>query len=49
MAGWPIAASSSASSAIHVGDGVSCLGTKVSDHTILAKQIEVHGDGSGHH
>ena len=34
---------------IHVGDGVSCLGTKVSDHTILAKQIEVHGDGSGHH
>ncbi len=34
---------------IHVGDGVNCLGTKVSDHTILAKQIEVRGDGSGHH
>jgi outer membrane protein assembly factor BamB len=33
---------------IHVGDSVSCIGTTVGDHTILAKQIEVHG-GSGHH
>ena len=34
---------------IHVGDGVNCLGTLVADHTILARQIEVRGDGSGHH
>jgi len=34
---------------IHIGDGVNCLGTLVADHTILARQIEVRGDGSGHH
>jgi hypothetical protein len=33
---------------IHVGDQVNSMGTRVDDHTLLAKQIEVRGV-SGHH
>jgi hypothetical protein len=34
---------------IHTGDGVTCSGTLAADHSLLAKQIEVHGGSSGHH
>jgi hypothetical protein len=37
---------------IKVGDGVNTMGTRVDDHTLLARQIEVRGngkDGGGHH
>ncbi len=37
---------------IKAGDGVNTMGTRVDDHTLLARQIEVRGngkDGGGHH
>ena len=39
---------------IKVGDGVNAMGTRVDDHTLLARQIEVRGSGhdsepGGHH
>jgi hypothetical protein len=39
---------------IKVGDGVNTMGTRVDDHTLLARQIEVRGSGhedepGGHH
>jgi hypothetical protein len=33
---------------IHTGNAVTCSGTVAADHSLLAKQIEVH-DSSGHH
>jgi hypothetical protein len=34
---------------IKAGDAVNAKGTRVDDHTLLASQIEVRGDGNGHH
>ena len=34
---------------IKVGDEVSAEGQKVDEHTLLARSIEVHGEGGGHH
>ena len=36
-------------SIISAGDSVNARGTRIDDHTLLATQIEVEGDGSGHH
>ncbi len=33
---------------IHVGDEVNCMGTRVDDHTLLARQIEVRGVSGRH-
>ena len=33
---------------IHAGDEVNAMGTKVDDHTLAARQIEVRGKGKGH-
>jgi hypothetical protein len=33
---------------IHAGDEVNTMGTKVDDHTLKARQIEVRGKGKGH-
>ena len=33
---------------IHEGDEVNSMGTKVDDHTLKARQIEVRGKGKGH-